>query len=135
VDITRRTDYAIRMMMALAASAACPVSVRTLSEAQGVPYAFGRAVQRDLAAAGLVTTTRGASGGMCLSRNAEEISLLDIVQATQGLPSVAVCASDPAWCSRAGSCTVHAVWRGADAMLRDYLGSRTLGGLVHDERK
>lgn len=135
MEIARRTDYAIRMLMALATAEECPVSVRALAEAQGVPYAFARAVQRDLVAAGLVTTTRGAAGGLCLGRPAEDVTLLDIVTATQGVPSVAVCAKDPEWCGRAGSCTVHAVWRGADEMLRLYLGGKTLGGLVSDRRK
>lgn len=130
MDITRRTDYAIRLLMALGSASACPVSVRTLAEKQGVPYSFARAVQRDLVSAGLVETTRGVAGGMCLTRDAEKITLLQIVEATQGAPSVAVCANNPEWCGRSGSCTVHAAWREADALLVDYLGGKTLAGLI-----
>ncbi len=68
MDITRRTDYAIRMLMELAVSDECPVSVRVLAEKHAVPYAFARAVQRDLLTAGLVATTRGAAGGLCCHR-------------------------------------------------------------------
>jgi len=133
VDITRRTDYAIRMMVALAeAGDACPVSVRTLAEAQSVPYAFARAVQRDLMAAGLVSATRGAAGGLCLARPASGITLLEVVEATQGPPSIAVCVNHPEWCDRSGSCAVHSVWQEADALVRDHLGSRTLAGLLSE---
>ncbi len=135
MDITRRTDYAIRMLMALASEEDCPISVRVLAEKDAVPYAFARAVQRDLVAADIVTATRGAAGGLCLSRPAADITLLDIVTATQGPPSVAVCSKDPAWCGRSGSCTAHRVWCEADSMFRTFLGSKTLEGLVSDKRK
>lgn len=135
MGITRRTDYAIRMLMALAASEKCPISVRVLAETHAVPYAFARAVQRDLVAADLVTATRGAQGGLCLSRPAKDVTLLDIVTATQGLPSVAVCVNDPEWCERSGECPAHRVWCEADVMFRDLLSSRTLEGLVSNERK
>lgn len=131
MDITRRTDYAIRMMVALAdAGDACPVSVRTLAETQGVPYAFARTVQRDLMAAGLVQATRGVRGGLCLARPASAVTLLEVVEATQGTPSIAVCSNNPEWCVRSGSCAVHSVWQEADALVRDHLASRTLEGLI-----
>jgi Rrf2 family protein len=131
VEITRRTDYAIRMMTALAeAGESCPISVRTLAEAQGVPYAFSRTVQRDLVEAGLVATTRGVAGGLCLTRPAEDITLLQIVEATQGTPSIATCSADPKWCGRSGSCSAHTVWCEIDALVRDQLGKKTLAGLI-----
>ena len=130
MTITRRTDYAIRMMVALAdAGDSCPVSVRTLAEAHGVPYAFARAVQRDLMAAGLVWATRGATGGLCLAKPASAITLLEVVEATQGPPSIAVCANDPQWCGRSGTCSVHPVWCAIDEIVREQLGKQTLAGL------
>jgi Rrf2 family protein len=130
MDITRKSDYAIRMMTALAtAGSECPVSVRELAEAQSVPYAFARSVQRDLMAAGLVTVTRGASGGMCLARPAAEITLLDVVESIQGQLSISVCANDPEWCARSGGCATHGVWLQADKLVRDLLAGRTLAGL------
>jgi Rrf2 family protein len=130
VAITRRTDYAIRMLAMLAEGDACPVSVRTLADACGVPYSFARAVQRDLTAGGLVSAVRGVAGGLCLARPTADITLLQIIEATQGDLSISVCANDPAWCERSGACRAHQVWRGADALLNEYLGSKTLAGLV-----
>jgi Rrf2 family protein len=129
VDITRKSDYAIRMMTALAADdAACPISVRELAEARGVPYAFARSVQRDLLAAGLITVTRGVAGGMCLARPATEITLLEVVESIQGRLSISVCANDPEWCAQSGKCATHGVWLQADKLVRDLLASRTLAG-------
>ncbi|MBI5231897.1 MAG: Rrf2 family transcriptional regulator [Coriobacteriales bacterium] len=132
MEITRRTDYAIRMLLELARDGGEPISVRALAEHQGVPYAFARAVQRDLVGAKLVKARRGAAGGITLARPAEEITLLDIVAGMQGDPSIATCAGDPQWCDRSHSCSMHRVWCGANDLIRDYLGGRTLASLVID---
>lgn len=110
------------------------MSVRNLADVQGVPYAFARGIQRDLVAAGLVETRRGASGGVVLARPAEEISILDVVRATQTQSSCSVCVHDPTWCDRRGGCSVHRVWRETDEMVAGYLGEKSLAGLIGQER-
>ena len=134
MEITRRTDYAIRLLMELAREGGGPISVRKLASAQGVPYAFARGIQQDLAAAGLVESRRGAAGGAVLARSPEDITLLDVVRATQSGPSCSVCTSDPTWCERMGGCAVHRVWREADEMMASYLGTKSLAGLIDSER-
>jgi Rrf2 family protein len=135
MEITRRTDYAIRILLELARSEGGPISVRTLATSQDVPYAFARGIQRDLVAAGLVQTRRGVSGGVVLARDPREISLLDVVRATQTSTSCSVCTNDPTWCSRMGGCVVHKVWRQADEMMGNYLAGQSLAGLVEQERE
>lgn len=133
MNITRRTDYAIRMLMEIARVSDGPVSVRTLADSQGVPYAFARGIQRELVGAGFALTQRGSRGGVTLARPASSISLLDVVEAMQGPVSCSVCTNDPGWCSQMGGCKVHPVWRGADDLVREYLASRDLEGLVNGE--
>lgn len=135
MNITRRTDYAIRMLLEVARTGGAPVSVRDLAETQGVPYAFARSIQRELLAAGLVTALRGVAGGIVLARPANEITLLDVVEAMQGGVSCSVCTRDPDWCDRLGGCGIHKVWRGADELVRRYLEERDLAGLIAEERR
>jgi len=71
MEVSRRTDYAIRMLLQLARSDGEPISVRALAEAQDVPYAFARGIQRGLVSAGLVESRRGTHGGIILARPAE----------------------------------------------------------------
>jgi Rrf2 family protein len=130
VEITRRTDYAIRLMLALAEGDGRPISVRELAERQQVPYAFARGIQRDLVAAGLTTSKRGVAGGLMLARPADEISLLDVIEAVEGPIALNMCTADPEWCQRMGSCSVHQVWRGADDLVKEYFGGKSLAGLV-----
>ena len=131
MDISRRTDYAIRLLTELARQPeGLAVSVRQLAEEGGVPYAFARGIQRDLSAAGLIIATRGAHGGISLARDPASITLLEVVEALQDV-SCSVCTKDPTWCARMGGCKVHSVWREMDAMVREYLAKQDLAGLAN----
>lgn len=130
MEVTRRTDYAIRILLELARVGGGPLSVRELADRQGVPYAFARGIQRELVSAGLITTLRGARGGILLSRPASEIDLRQIADAMQGDISCAVCSRDPQWCDRMSDCEVHKVWREVDSMVGDFLSTKSLAGLL-----
>jgi Rrf2 family protein len=133
VEVTRRTDYAIRILLELARVGGGPLSVRELAERQSVPYAFARGIQRELVTTGIVTTRRGAHGGVVLARQAAEITLRDVAHAMQGDVSCAVCSRDPGWCDRMADCEVHKVWREVDSMVGDYLATKSLAGLLEQE--
>jgi len=130
VEITRRTDYAIRILLELARVGGGPLSVRELAERQSVPYAFARGIQRELVAAGLVIARRGAHGGIVLARPAEEITLRDITIAMQHDVACSVCSRDPEWCNRMSTCEVHPVWSEVDSMVGDFLATKSLAGLL-----
>ena len=76
MDISRKTDYALRMLAALVEDPRGVVSVRTAARDNGVPYSFARSIQHDLAVAGIVENTRGANGGMRLSVDPKPTTLL-----------------------------------------------------------
>ena len=72
VDISARTEYAIRAMLMLAEASltgAGPVSVDALATKQDLPRKFLEAIVGDLRRAGLVVSTRGARGGYALTRH------------------------------------------------------------------
>ena len=87
MDISARTDYAVRAMLALAraqAGGAGPVSVQALAEEQDLPRKFLEAIVADLRGADLVVSTRGARGGYTLARPASAVSLGDVFRAVDG---------------------------------------------------
>jgi Rrf2 family protein len=87
VDISARTEYAIRAMLALAEAAGAgsgPLSVDTLATRQDLPRRFLESIVSDLRRAGLVVSTRGAQGGYSLTRPSAEISLGDVFRAVDG---------------------------------------------------
>ena len=87
MDISARTDYAVRAMLSLAAAQADrsgPVSAEAVASRQDLPKKFLEAILSDLRRSGLVSSTRGNSGGYALSRPAAQISLGDIFRAVDG---------------------------------------------------
>ena len=67
MELTRRTDYACRIIRAAYANKDAYVSVSDVADAESIPYAFARSIQHDLVHAGLLKTVRGAKGGLTLA--------------------------------------------------------------------
>ena len=130
MKVTRRADYAIRLVAALMENEGVPFSVREAAIMQDVPYAFARSIQHELVQRGVLKSVRGAKGGMLLNVDPAEFTLYQLIEIVQGSISVAICANDPKWCERAGGCPFHKVWEGADLLLRDYLTSVTIKDLL-----
>ena len=62
MDISRKTDYALRMLSMLAEGEDCLLSVRTAAESVDVPYSFARSIQHGLVQAGIIESLRGVRG-------------------------------------------------------------------------
>lgn len=91
MDITRRCDYACRILRAAYRNGDERMSVAELAEREGIPYAFARSIQHDLTKCGFVNTTRGARGGLCLGCDPATVTVRDVVEAVQGPVSVSEC--------------------------------------------
>ena len=102
MDITRRCDYACRILRAAYQSGEAYVSVSDIAEDEDIPYAFARSIQHDLVKGGLIKTVRGARGGLVLNCDPAEVTLLEVLEAVQGPVSVSLCAIDPDYCAEAG---------------------------------
>ena len=69
MDVTRRCDYACRILRAALQETARAVRIRCpeIAEEEDIPYAFARSIQHDLVKGGLIKTVRGAHGGLILN--------------------------------------------------------------------
>jgi Rrf2 family protein len=130
MEISRRTDYAIRLIAALLQNEGRPLSVRQAALMQGVPYAFARSIQHDLTRSGVLASVRGAHGGMLLAADPNELTLYQLIEVVQGPVSIAICTTDKDWCMRRKGCQFHRVWEGANSLLKDYLTSVTIKDLL-----
>ena len=119
MDITRRCDYACRILRAAYRNGDERMSVAELAEREGIPYAFARSIQHDLTKCGFVNTTRGARGGLRLGCDPATVTVRDVVEAVQGPVSVSECGAGSAPCGQSDTCAYNKVWRGADCILSD----------------
>jgi Rrf2 family transcriptional regulator, cysteine metabolism repressor len=84
ISITSKSRYAVVAMAELARSGDSPVPVKELAERRGIPDQFLEQLFSTLRRAGLLTSHRGSKGGYTLARPAEEITVLEVVQALDG---------------------------------------------------
>ena len=129
MDVTRRCDYACRILQAAYRNGDAYMSVSDIADQEGIPYAFARSIQHDLVKSGLIRTVRGARGGLALECDPAGTTLLDVLEAIQGPVSVSACVLDPSSCQRHSTCSYNKVWRGADSLLNCYFASITLESL------
>jgi Rrf2 family protein len=83
--LTRSQEYAVHALLQLAQSrSGGPVSCNHLATCGEMPHRFLLQILRDLSKYGIVRSARGAIGGYSLAREPDQISLLDVVEATEG---------------------------------------------------
>ncbi len=130
LELTRRGDYAVRAMLALArVEEGRRLSARAIATQMTIPVRFLPQVMADLVRADLVDAVIGRSGGYRLSRDPARISLLDVIEAVEGDSRRQTCVLRGGPCGLDGFCDVHAVFFEAqDALLRP-LAATTLADL------
>jgi len=133
VDISARTDYAIRALLMLAQEAQSeggPVSVESLARQQTLPRKFLEAILADLRRGGIVVSHRGSGGGYTLTRTADQISLGDIFRVVDG-PLAEVRGLRPHETSYDGVAEhLPVVWVAVRASLRRVLDGTSLAQLL-----
>lgn len=89
--IPKTAEYALRAAVCLAGTVGAPASADVLAERTKVPRSYLNRVLRDLATAGLLTSRPGPGGGHELARPAEEVTLLDVVNAVWPIERIEHC--------------------------------------------
>ena len=121
--INRQTDYAVRVILALAKhGAGARLSTKTIQQEMLIPPALMMRIVAQLAKTGLLNTFPGRDGGLMLSRPAVQITLKDIVEAFEGPILLSQCmqARGETDCPFQSNCPVRTKWgRIQVAMLRE----------------
>src|SRR5215469_3644248 len=86
MKISAKTEYACLAMLELAAryDSSEPVRIRAIADEHGIPSRFLVQILLQLKGAGLVASTRGASGGYQLIKPPDEISLAEVMAVIDG---------------------------------------------------
>lgn len=84
ISVTSKSRYAVLAMAELVQTPGTPTSIGTIAERRGIPVQFLEQLFSTLRRAGLLTSQRGVKGGYLLARDAEKITVLEVVQALDG---------------------------------------------------
>ena len=88
-----------------------------------------------LIAGGILRSTRGARGGVWLTKSPEEIRLSEVIQLVEGPLSVVECINNPEICSRSAFCVTRDVWDELKKVMNEVLESTTLQDLVERQKQ
>ena len=102
-----------------------PVPLDVICDARDLPKQYLVKIFALLARADLVTPVRGKHGGYLLSREPEDITLLNIVEAIEGPIAVNRCQETPPKCDQ-DECPIRPVWSEIQELVREKLAAVTL---------
>jgi Rrf2 family protein len=130
LELTRRADYAVRAMLALARTEGGLLSGPAIASATASPRGFVTQVMGDLVDAGLVEARTGRHGGYRLCRPPSEITILDVVEAIEGDARRRTCVLRGSPCLLDGQCDVHAIFSAAQDALLERLAAASLTSAI-----
>ena len=135
--VTTWAEYGVICALHLAKRAsATPVTGRDIAAQERLPADYVEQILLRLRRADVITSTRGARGGYMLSRPALEISLRDVIHASELETFDVHCISHPVEtdrCSASHNCSIRPVWVLLQTKIDDVLESVCLADLLHDE--
>lgn len=122
MKVTTKGRYALRLILYLCMHRGSAVSLKEISEKQGISQKYLEQIVPLLAKENLIKGTRGSKGGYSVLREASCITVHDVVTAVEDVYEHI--AED--------AMTDH-IWEGADKAAGDYLKSMTVQDIIEHE--
>jgi Rrf2 family protein len=133
--LSTKGRYGTRAMLELALSEGNkPVLLREIAESQSISLKYLEQIIPSLKSAGLLNSSRGATGGYSLAKLPEEITVKEIVEALEGPLRLVDCVGDPGLCGEAGQCVTRDLWDEVSVNISKLLESRTLADLAQKHK-
>ncbi len=132
MKLSTKGRYGLTALLFLARHAGDgPVSLRGMA-GTGIQPDYLEQLLGSLRKAGLVNTVRGAQGGYELARPAEEITVGEIIAATEGPIRFCDGDSEEGMCMEKERCDARHVWSLLAGKMNEMLNSITLAGILAD---
>jgi Rrf2 family protein len=130
VKVTAKAEYAVRAMLELATADGGLTKGEQIARSQSIPLKFLENILVDLRHADMVHAQRGAEGGYRLARDADTITVGEVIRAVEG-PLASVRGEPPERMTYQGSAQhLQEVWIAVRASLRSVLDDVTLADVV-----
>ena len=112
MKVSKKTDYALRALFAIASNEESLVSIRELSESVDVPRRFLENIMLEMNKAGWVKSIPGRYGGYSLAKESNEITLGEVIRHFEGMIAMISCVSVSSYepCSQEGKCHFRRVF-------------------------
>ncbi len=136
MHITQESDYALRIIFCLARSQK-RMDARSISEEMSVSLRFALKILGKLVGSGLVASFKGNRGGYDLARPADQITMLDVINAVEGPYQLSRCLDECGGCNRgaSGVCAFQKVFRRVSDQVNRELSSVNFAQIVADSQE
>jgi Rrf2 family protein len=112
------------------------VSVKRIAEEENISPKYLESIFAVLKRNNILAAVKGKGGGYKLARPLNEITSLEIIETLGGRIGPVDCVINEHFCENdPGSCTVSPLWCDLNALIRDFLRSRTLEDILIQYRK
>ncbi len=133
---SRQCQYALQAVLYLALKREGEwTSIKELTRKLGIPYYFVAKILQDLTRKGMLKSRKGPTGGFALGMEAKDITLLSIVEATDGLRFQTNCVLGFPDCGGEHPCSVHEKWGALRDQITSMLTSRNIASMATKTRK
>lgn len=129
IKITKKTDYGLTFLAALAKHNDQRQSLRAIAEEYQLPYKFIGQVAAEFIGKGIITSKEGSMGGYQLAKDPKQISLLEVIEALEGQPVKVDCLQGKN-CPRQTTCCHHDIVVNLAEVINDSLAHKTVADLM-----
>lgn len=128
---SRSAEYAIRAFVYLAQVPEGKYAmVKNIAEESEIPTHFLAKILQQLARKGFLRSSKGPTGGFSLRKPADDISLLEIVDAIDGLAEYERCPSGMTECNDEAPCGMHESWKELRSRIIGYMEGTTISDVA-----
>jgi len=138
MKLSTKSRYGLRALFDIAYnSGTLPAQIQDISRRQDISPRYLEQIFQGLKRAGILKSKRGPQGGYFLTRNPEEITVKDIITATEGGMVLVDCVATgkrrkKSACTFEGRCDTQTVWEEATSRLNEYFNDLTLKTLCEE---
>jgi Rrf2 family protein len=135
LSLSRKTDYALLILTALAKRSKAFTSLRKLAEEKHLPYRFVAQVVRPLIRRGMLESREGIHGGYRLAKDASGITVHEVVAAEEGGVALARCLNPEKEyaCPQKAACTARGGMSLLQRMILQTLSQHTVADLLAEQ--
>ena len=130
--LSTKSLYGVRAVFDIAYnSEGLPVQVRDISKRQRISPRYLEQIFQKLKKAGILKSKRGPKGGYSLAKSIADISVGDILRATEGPPDLVFCVTPKrsGTCDRLDQCVTRPIWEETGRRIAEYLDSISIQDL------
>jgi Rrf2 family cysteine metabolism transcriptional repressor len=136
LKLSTRARYGTRALLDLARQQGNkPVQLKDIAGRQNISIHYLEHIIAPLIGAGIVRSTRGAHGGLQLTRHPEELKLSEVVQLLEGAMTPVGCIGNPESCVQSDICATREVWSKMKKAIDKTLNSITLQDLIERQNE